>query len=224
MPTRAIGHWRMDPIPFQLASRSLALKMPWRGKNFSRTSFVPKKNVDDETESAKLYLLAVFESINSSYSDFIHYQELCVILKCLPLLSTLQYKIKAFFLMVLVFQSDIDCSAIKLKPSEYVLVWVREQNRAFIMDFWVPCNFSPVVVTFHHTPQTTWLSSILWLTSLPHSVPKWLAKNRPSMKSLVHYISHFFQFYENGGHKWCLWGSISGYVEVLQLKRILLWS
>ena len=109
--------------------------MPWRGKNFSRTSFVPKKNVDDETESAKLYLLVVFESINSSYSDFIHYQELCVILKCLPLLSTLQYKIKAFFLMVLVFQSDIDCSAIKLKPSEYVLVWVREQNRAFIMDF-----------------------------------------------------------------------------------------
>ena len=87
---------------------------------------------------------------------------------------------------------------IELKPLEYVLVWVREQNRVFIMDFWLPCNFSPVVVTFHHTPQTAWLSSILWLTSLPHSVPKWLAKNRPSMKSLVHYISHFFNFMKMG--------------------------
>ena len=28
--------------------------------------------------------------------------------------------------------------------SKYVLVWVQEQNRAFIMDFWVICDFSPM--------------------------------------------------------------------------------
>ena len=28
--------------------------------------------------------------------------------------------------------------------SKYVLLWVREQNRAFIMDFAVICNFSPM--------------------------------------------------------------------------------
>ena len=41
-------------------------------------------------------------------------------------------------------QNTLWNTPLEIFSSKYVLVWVREQNRAFIMDFWVICNFSPM--------------------------------------------------------------------------------
>ena len=38
--------------------------------------------------------------------------------------------------------TNLQKPSMELIYSEYVCVWVREQNRAFIWDFWVVCDFS----------------------------------------------------------------------------------
>ena len=91
--------------------------------------------------------------------------------------------------------------------SKYVLLWVQEQMRAFITDFWAIWDCFPVGGHFFpfwshpppHTPhnhQIAWLSSVLWLTHLQQSHPRWLAQNRTLMKNLVHFYFSFFQFLE----------------------------
>ena len=42
----------------------------------------------------------------------------------------------------------------ELFSSEYALVWVREQNRAFILDFWGICHFFPEDGHFSHFSVT----------------------------------------------------------------------
>ena len=56
-------------------------------------------------------------------------------------------------------QHTIGNTPLEIFFSKYVLMWVGEQNRAFIMDLWVICDFSPMGGHFlpflvTHTPST----------------------------------------------------------------------
>ena len=56
-------------------------------------------------------------------------------------------------------QNTLWNTPLEIFPSKYVLVWVREQNTAFIMDFWVICDFSSMGGHL----------SLFWLHTPPHT-------------------------------------------------------
>ena len=65
--------------------------------------------------------------------------------------------------------------------SEYVLVWVREQNRAFIFDFWEICDFSRVgshFSLFSVTLRSVWATFSRWCYSWGHpGTPIWTPRS-----------------------------------------------
>ena len=75
----------------------------------------------------------------------------------------------------------------ELTFSEYALVWVREQNRAFIFDFWEICDFFPV--GSHFSPFSVTLRSF-WTTFSRSSyswghpgTPVWTPKSKNDLSA-----------------------------------------
>ena len=98
--------------------------------------------------------------------------------------------------------------------SKYLLLWVREQNTAFIMDFGVICNFSPMGghlspfwlhIPPHtpHTPQNT-----VWNTPLEIFSSKYVLVWVREQNSLHIEILSDLQFFPVGGHILPFWSHI----------------
>ena len=122
----------------------------------------------------------------------------------------------------------------ELTFSEYALVWVREQNRAFVWDFWAICNVSPE--GGHFLPF--WSPTP---TSHPPHPPKCMNKLRFVVKAygtlsfkvtsrksnLQEEFGSFLFLILSISLKcsfWGFFGPILGYFEVLWPFKILLWN
>ena len=121
--------------------------------------------------------------------------------------------------------------AMELKSLLYVLVWVREQNRAFILEFWVICNSSPMGGNFSpfcsHTPTPHPPNCIIELCFVVHSFATFSSKVTKKKTILNKEFGSFLFFIFSISLKcsfWGLCGPTLGYFEVLQPYRILLWS